>query len=98
MSGEPMSDRDRLEQLQGLVARLERMPASAERDWMLREVRARAVDVETGVQPDVLRVLPRYETDAETVAPPSGPDPVPVRRFKRPRGQESRCKPMPVQR
>jgi hypothetical protein len=44
-----MSDRHRLEQLPGLLDRLERMPASADRDWMLGEIGARAVDVETGV-------------------------------------------------
>jgi len=47
-----MSDRDRLEQLHGLVARLERMPASEERDAILRKARSRAVDVETGVMPE----------------------------------------------
>jgi hypothetical protein len=50
-----MNDRDRLAQLQGLLARLERMPPSDKRDWMLREVRARAVDVETGVPTAPLR-------------------------------------------
>jgi hypothetical protein len=42
-----MNDRVRLDQLRRLLDRLERMPASADRDWMLAEVRARAVDVET---------------------------------------------------
>jgi hypothetical protein len=37
--------------------RLERMPASPERDRMLNEVRARAVDVETGVRPAPIRPL-----------------------------------------
>src|SRR4051812_35004309 len=53
--GGAMKDRDRLEQLRALLARLERMPASAERDWMLGEVRARAVDVETGEKPAAMR-------------------------------------------
>ena len=60
-----MNDRDRLEQLRGLLDRVERMPASADRDWMLREVRARAVDVETGVKPAALRALAQDEADAE---------------------------------
>src|SRR3954470_614615 len=63
-----MNDRDRLEQLRGLLDRLERMPASADRDWMLGEVRARAVDVETGVRPAAVRALAREDADAE-VAP-----------------------------
>ncbi|HET6550478.1 MAG TPA: hypothetical protein VFG79_18580 [Solirubrobacter sp.] len=59
-----MNDRDRLAQLRGLLERLERMPASPDRDWMLAEVRARAVDVETGVRPAALRALPADEADA----------------------------------
>src|SRR3954454_12641766 len=50
-----MNDRDRLEQLRALLVRLERMPVSIARDWMLGEVRARAVDVETGVKPAAMR-------------------------------------------
>ena len=46
-----MNDRDRLEQLRGMLDRLERMPASPDRDWLLGEVRARTVDVETGAPP-----------------------------------------------
>jgi hypothetical protein len=43
-----MNDRERIQRLQGALARLERLPASAERDEMLNKIRARAVDVETG--------------------------------------------------
>ena len=68
-----MNDRDRLEQLRGLLDRLERMPASADRDWMLREVRARAVDIETGVKPAALRALPQDETDTEIAAAQPSP-------------------------
>jgi hypothetical protein len=50
-----MSDLDRLGQLRALLVRLERMPVSEERDWMLGEVRARAVDVETGMKPAAMR-------------------------------------------
>src|SRR4051812_29919644 len=64
-----MSDRDRLEQLQVLAGRLALMPASAERDWMLAEVRARAVDVETGVMPAALRAGPTGGAKEETAAP-----------------------------
>ena len=65
-----MNDRDRLEQLRVLRARLERMPASAGRDWMLGEVRARAVDVETGVKPAAMRSLPGDDAEAEIPAAP----------------------------
>ena len=73
-----MKDRDRLAQLQGLVSKLERMPASAERDWMLNEVRARAVDVETGVKPSALRALPQNDVEAAPVAPEPVPAPAPA--------------------
>src|SRR4051794_33372855 len=55
--GGSMNDHDRLEQLRVLLVRLEQMPASAQRDWMLGEVRARAVDVETGAEPTAMRAL-----------------------------------------
>jgi hypothetical protein len=38
-------------QLRRLVARLEQLPASPERDRILSEVRSRAVDLDTGVKP-----------------------------------------------
>jgi hypothetical protein len=63
-----MNDRDRLEQLRGLLDRLERMPASADRDWMLGEVRARTVDVESGATPAAVRARPQDEADAEIAA------------------------------
>jgi hypothetical protein len=59
-----MNDGSRLERLHLLRARLERLPASAHRDRMLDEVRARAVDVETGVQPRSMR-----QFDAEAAIP-----------------------------
>jgi hypothetical protein len=37
-----------------MIGQLERLPASAERDRMLREVRARVVDVDTGAVPRTL--------------------------------------------
>jgi hypothetical protein len=60
-----MKTGDRLEHLRVLLHRLERMPPSADRDWMLSEVRARAVDVETGVTPAAVRALPLAEANAE---------------------------------
>jgi hypothetical protein len=44
-----MSSADRLRQLRELVGRLELLPVTEERDSVLRKVRARAVDVDTGV-------------------------------------------------
>jgi hypothetical protein len=62
-----MRDDDRrLARLRELVDRLERLPESAHRDWMLDEVRARMVDVDTGVQPEPLR--PRHDIEAEREA------------------------------
>jgi hypothetical protein len=55
-----MNDRDRIQRLQGALARLERLPASAERDEILNKIRARAVDVETGeTAPSVPVLRPR---------------------------------------
>jgi hypothetical protein len=61
-----MNERDRLDQLRGLRDRLERMPTSTDRDWMLAQVRARAVDVETGAPADPVRARPEPEA-----APPA---------------------------
>jgi hypothetical protein len=43
-----MSSADRLSQLRELMGRLELLPVTEERDSVLRKVRARAVDVDTG--------------------------------------------------
>jgi len=59
----------RLTQLRALVDRLERLPASKGRDWMLQEARSRLVDVETGDEPRPMRTL-----DEESPArPPERP-------------------------
>jgi hypothetical protein len=47
----------RLARLRALVDRLERLPASARREWALAEARARMVDVETGYTPRAMRAL-----------------------------------------
>ncbi len=62
-----MNDRDRLAHLRGVLLKLERMPATADRDWMMREVRARIVDIDTGVRPAALRALPQDDVTAEIV-------------------------------
>jgi hypothetical protein len=63
-----MNDRDRLDQLRGLRDRLQRMPASSGRDRTLAEVRARMVDVETGMPPTPMRALPQEELETEIAA------------------------------
>jgi len=68
-----MNDRDRLAQLEGLLAQLEGMPASAKRDFMLAEVRGRVVDVKTGMPATPMRALPRDESEVEFVAAPTPP-------------------------
>ncbi len=73
-----MNDRDRLEHLHLLLARVQRLPQSPQRDWMLSQVRARTVDVESGVRPAPMRPLaPEFET-----LPP--PEPVTRRHHARP--------------
>jgi hypothetical protein len=63
-----MNDRDRLEQLRVMVERLEGLPASENRDWMLREVRSRAVDLDTGVRPGPVRPI-HHNVEIDHAAP-----------------------------
>jgi hypothetical protein len=69
------SEHLRLDRLRALAAQLERLPASRERDWVIAEVRARAVDVETGEVPRALRAL-------EPEAPLPAPTPAKSRRAR----------------
>jgi hypothetical protein len=62
----------RITRLRVLIDRLERLPASARRQWMLEEARARMADVETGDQPRPLRTL-------EEPSQPSSPGVSPAR-------------------
>jgi hypothetical protein len=72
---------DRLRRLRALIDRLERVPASPESEWMLREARARMVDVETGERPGEMRPLavdppdeaPRRQRDAAVKRPTEPP-------------------------
>src|SRR4051812_32253650 len=57
----------RVRRLKDLVALLERLPASPDRDRVLSEVRSRAVDVDTGVTPRAM--LPVREPAPQPVAP-----------------------------
>lgn len=52
-----------------MLVELERTPPSAERDWMLGEVRARAVDVDAGVEPAAMRAKPGIATGPKTLPP-----------------------------
>jgi hypothetical protein len=86
---------NRVKRLRDLLEQLERLPPSAERDRMLREVRARVVDVDTGADPQALRTVdpdlpsllaPRagvattpYEDRRPRRATPRPPRPRPVR-------------------
>ena len=63
----------RVERLKDLVERLERLPASPDRDRVLSEVRSRAVDLDTGVTPRAM--LPVREPAPPRVMPkPLKPD------------------------
>jgi hypothetical protein len=64
---------ERLQRLKDLVAQLERLPESPDRDRVLAEVRSRAVDVDTGVTPRAMLPV------REPTPPPSAPKPRPVR-------------------
>jgi hypothetical protein len=74
-------DERRLARLRGLVARLERLPESTQREWMLDEVRARMVDVDTGFPPQPLRRRRETEPAPATTRPakrPAAPRPQPA--------------------
>jgi hypothetical protein len=73
-----------------MLDQLERMPATAERDRMLREVRARAVDVDTGVAPTALPPLfekppPASDPPARVRRAPKVVAPAPAAQASRPR-------------
>lgn len=63
---------ERLQRLKDLVDRLERLPASPDRDRVLAEVRSRAVDVDTGVTPRAM--LPVREPTPPPAAPKRRPE------------------------
>ena len=65
-----MNDRVRLEQVRALRDRLERLPASPQRDRVLEDVRRRAVDIESGMPTAPMRPL-ESEDDVRLPEPPS---------------------------
>jgi hypothetical protein len=65
-----MSTGRRVERLNDMVDRIERLPASEARDRLLREVRSRAVDVDTGVAPRAMLPLREPEPPPMLRRPP----------------------------
>jgi hypothetical protein len=74
------SGEKRLKRLRDLLDKLERLPASAERERMLREVRARVVDVDTGESPRAMLPVDLESTRPVYAGPPATPVPKPVLR------------------
>jgi hypothetical protein len=66
-----MSSVDRVRQLRELVGRLELLPVTEERDSVLRQVRARAVDLDTGVTTRPVTARTRAAAVADPRATPS---------------------------
>jgi hypothetical protein len=65
----------RLRRLRELLDQIERLPASHESERMLREVRARIVDVDTGVAPREMLPVDPDPTLAIVSAPPTAQTP-----------------------
>ena len=75
-----MATEPRIQRLRDMVAQLERLPASPDRDRLLSEVRSRAVDVDTGVTPRSM--LPMREPEPEPGPAPVMTRPAPRHRAK----------------
>ena len=84
-----MNDRDRLNQIRALRERLERLPASPQRDQLLQDVRRRAVDVESDTPTAPMRPFVP-EADVRSQEAPSAP---PTTRHKSPVPDPSRRRP-----
>ena len=65
-----MTRAGRVKRLRDLIAEIELLPVSPERDRLLSEFRSRAVDVDTGVAPRAM--LPMAESAPEPVRAPAG--------------------------
>ncbi len=70
VAGSDVSGEHRLQRLRELLARIEQLPASAESERMLREIRARVVDVETGIAPRAMLPVDPVPTPAIDPRPP----------------------------
>lgn len=75
-----VSNQNRLKRLRDLLDELERLPPSAERERMLREVRARVVDVDTGESPRAMLPAGEDPMAAPGARPPATNLSKPVRR------------------
>jgi hypothetical protein len=71
-----VSSEHRIKRLRDLLDQLERLPPTAERDRMLREVRGRVVDVDTGVAPSALPPVESPESVLAAVAREAAQPPV----------------------
>jgi hypothetical protein len=96
-----VSNEQRLQRLRELVAQLERLPASADRERMLREVRGRLVDLDTGVAPRAMLPIEAEAIDAADPVPravraPRPRPPLPARAAPRPRPVPPPDPPKPV--
>jgi hypothetical protein len=81
-----MTRQQRLKRLRDMIAQLERLPATPARERMLREVRARIVDVDSGVPP---RAFPA--ADVESILADSL-----AARARKPAAERRRPRPIPV--
>jgi len=86
------SDDPRLARLRALIGKLERLPASDQRERALSEARARVVDVETGEVPRVMR------PKEEPAPPPRAASPAGEPKPKRARATASRERPTVLRR
>ncbi len=77
-----MDDVRRVQRLRDLIAQLESLPASPERDRLLSEFRSRAVDVDTGVTPRAILPMrepaPAPRVDGRSVTRMAPPPPAPA--------------------
>jgi hypothetical protein len=80
-----VSSGNRVKRLRELVDQLERLPESPERDRMLREVRARVVDVDTGAVP-----RPVLPVDPDSMPPSDQGSPAPQAPRATPAGEDRR--------
>ena len=85
-----MSSEHRLRRLRELLARIEQLPASSERERMLAEVRARVVDVDTGVTPRAMLPVDPIPTLATDPRPPTDHAPKAVARTRA--AHDRRCR------
>jgi hypothetical protein len=96
-----VNSEQRLQRLRELVAQLERLPASADRERMLREVRGRLVDLDTGVAPRAMLPIEAEAIHAVDPVPravraPRPRPPLPARAAPRPRPVPPPDPPKPV--